>query len=428
MRLGARLSRFERRTPRPGTMVAEDETARARRLHVGVAHHGPCSRARGRRATVLIRQAIDGYLLGLEASRASPSTIRLYRGMLARVAAFAEARGRPRLAQLTLEVVRGAVVDVLREPGHERRHGPNWKGGESTAYAMVCAVRAFSAALRADRVAIADFSSLQLPAVPRRIQPRVWAEEFNALETQLLERLRTQRVPRFLVARDLAILSLLADTGLRAAELCGLNVEDLDLDRGWLEVRGKGNRADALCIRDPDPDEPEGGPTIRSLRDYLAERARLFGRTSSQPALWLSRRGDRLSTGSLCAMLARLCQQAGIRGNRPPHAFRRGSFSSAYAERPTALPILVARMRWSPKSHTMVETYTRGAEIDLARGQAVPLVSKRWRQEARAQRPGPLVATDTLGPPRAVDDAPPPPIGRRDGERAAGQPTRGRRA
>jgi hypothetical protein len=36
-------------------------------------------------------------------------------------------------------------------------------------------------------------------------------------------------------------------------------------------------------------------------------------------------------------------------------------------------------MGWSKKSHHMVDVYTRGAEVDLARETALPAVSSRWR-------------------------------------------------
>lgn len=398
----------------------------------------PRSRARGKGTPVLIRDAIDGYVLGLEAKRASPSTIRLYGIMLRRVAAFAAAQGRFRVDELTLDVARGAVADAMGRQA-TRARGANWKGGEATAYAIVCALRAFSIAARSDGVPLPDLARMQLPRVPERIQPRLTADEFRALEAAVLRRLMTGYALRFVVARDLALLSFLADTGLRASECCNLNVEDLDLEEGVVTVhRGKGDKPRMLSIRDDDPHEREGGPTMRALRDYLGYMAQTFGRSRRQRALWVTRTGARITTSGLRRVLATLCEAAGIDGNRPPHAFRRGYFSAEYRDRPTSLPVLKQRMGWSPKSHHMVEVYTRGAEIDLARDQPQPLVSKRWRNpQSRAEESpdrGPREARRAslirigAGLERAELDptAAPRRVGK-EADRQAGQPARGRR-
>ena len=277
--------------------------------------------------------------------------------------------------------MRSAIAEATGGPEDADKHGANWKGGEANAYALACAVKAFSTAMRAEGAPVSDFTGLKLPRPAERMQPRVTPEEFRALEQAALHRLMTSRAPRYIVARDLALLSFMADTGLRAAELCALNVEDLDLEQGVVNVqRGKGAKPRALNITDPDPSERDGGPTMRALRDYLEHRNQTFGRTSRQRALWLTRRGRRLTPDQLRKELLVLCGEAGIDGNRPPHAFRRGYFSAEYRTRPTSLPVLRARMGWSPKSHSMVEIYARGAEIDLAREQTVPSVAKRWRR------------------------------------------------
>jgi hypothetical protein len=50
-------------------------------------------------------------------------------------------------------------------------------------------------------------------------------------------------------------------------------------------------------------------------------------------------------------------------------------------EQPTALRQLTARMGWSPNSHTMVDIYTRGVEMDFSRDR-IPLMSSRVRPSA----------------------------------------------
>lgn len=327
---------------------------------------------------MLLRDAVDGYMLSLQAGRASPRTVAIYGKLLGRLVDFAEAHGRPKVNELTIHLARAWVVDLMGDPDEEG-HGATWKGGEGMAFIGVCALRGLGQCLRTEGHEVPDFHAIPLPKRPERIQPRVTPEEFQAMESVVLKRLLSGSSPRWLVARDMAILSVLADTGLRAAEFCALQVDDVDLEDGTLTVRsGKGRKPRVLNIRDDDPDERDGGPTMRALSDYLRFRAQVFGARSRQRVLWLTSKGSPLKPPELRRALARICDDAGLDGNRPPHAFRRAAFSTAYRQRPTALPELSARMGWSPRSD-MVDVYTRGAEIDFARERPQPSVAKLWR-------------------------------------------------
>lgn len=64
--------------------------------------------------------------------------------------------------------------------------------------------------------------------------------------------------------RDLAILAVFGNMGLRAAECCGLDVEDIDLDESVLRVRkSKGGKWRILSIIDPDPSATAGKSSAR---------------------------------------------------------------------------------------------------------------------------------------------------------------------
>jgi len=111
-----------------------------------------------------------------------------------------------------------------------------------------------------------------------------------------------------LVAPDVAILYVLADTGLRASEFCGLNVKDIDFEKGTLTVRrGKGGKDRVLSIGDADPHEIVGGLTLRALTHLpLSSRG---PRLVEHRALWLSGRGRRLNANSLRVQLARFVRR-----------------------------------------------------------------------------------------------------------------------
>ncbi len=86
--------------------------------------------------------------------------------------------------------------------------------------------------------------------------------------------------------RDTAIIRLLADTGMRRAELAGLRVEDLDFDLNVARVMGKGGRPRAC---------PFGAKTARDLDRYL--RLRTQHRDAHLPNLWLGHGGPMTNSG-----------------------------------------------------------------------------------------------------------------------------------
>lgn len=85
-------------------------------------------------------------------------------------------------------------------------------------------------------------------------------------------------------ARDLAILELLYDTGIRLSELTNINVNDLDLKKMKLKVLGKGEKERIV---------PFGKYATDSLRNYLEHRQNLLNNETQ--ALFLNNNGKRIS-------------------------------------------------------------------------------------------------------------------------------------
>lgn len=116
--------------------------------------------------------------------------------------------------------------------------------------------------------------------------------------------------------RDRAILELLYGSGLRVAELCGLDVKDLDLVKGTMRVLGKGNKQRQL---------PLSRPARKVLALYLDEARRLLLEHSKQAttedALFINSRGKRLGPRSVRSMLERYLRLEGMR-HASPHSLR----------------------------------------------------------------------------------------------------------
>lgn len=113
--------------------------------------------------------------------------------------------------------------------------------------------------------------------------------------------------------RDRAMLELLYAAGLRVSELVGLDVGDVHLAMEYVRCVGKGSRERVV---------PIGTPAVRALRRYLAlGRPHLAGRRTS-PALFLNRRGGRISRQSVWMLLQRCARRAGLRRPMGPHTLR----------------------------------------------------------------------------------------------------------
>ncbi len=126
------------------------------------------------------------------------------------------------------------------------------------------------------------------------------------------------------VLRDRAVLELLYGCGLRVAELCGLDVEDVDVDGQRVRVMGKGRKERVV---------PMGDFAARAVGDYLASGRAAFlpssdegkGESLREPdrsALFLNRRRKRLGARDARALVERYVREV-LEGRKvSPHTLR----------------------------------------------------------------------------------------------------------
>jgi len=113
--------------------------------------------------------------------------------------------------------------------------------------------------------------------------------------------------------RDRAILEVMYACGLRASEVIGLEMTDIDLDEGMLRARGKGNKERIV---------PLGRQAISALFGYLRSgRPRLAG-DRPERALFLNFRGKRLTRQGLYKIVQGHARAAGLEGRMSPHTLR----------------------------------------------------------------------------------------------------------
>jgi integrase/recombinase XerC len=114
-----------------------------------------------------------------------------------------------------------------------------------------------------------------------------------------------------LVARDRAILELLYSSGLRLAELTGLNLGDVDRADATVAVTGKGGKDRII---------PVGRFALEAVTAWLKERPALAG--ADETALFVSNRGTRISPRSVQARVDHWAKKQGIDIRVYPHLFR----------------------------------------------------------------------------------------------------------
>jgi integrase/recombinase XerD len=141
------------------------------------------------------------------------------------------------------------------------------------------------------------------PKAAKRL-PQVMSEPdvSRLLRTRIAGKTDFQRL------RDVAIMELLYASGIRRAELVGLNLSDVDLERRRMRVIGKGNKQRTVFINHAAAD---------AIRNYLGVRPR-----TSDEALFLSRRKQRLSHRQAWVVFRDFAQLAGLTMHVTPHVMR----------------------------------------------------------------------------------------------------------
>lgn len=119
--------------------------------------------------------------------------------------------------------------------------------------------------------------------------------------------------------RDRALLELLYATGARVSEVVGLSVGDFDFDEMLVRVLGKGSKERIV---------PYGSKAAEALEDWFSPsgRARLvplrWARRGDAEAVFLNRRGGRLSRQGAWLVIKKYGERAGITDQLSPHVLR----------------------------------------------------------------------------------------------------------
>ncbi|MFJ4997187.1 tyrosine recombinase XerC [Microbacterium sp. NPDC088619] len=231
--------------------------------------------------------------------RLSSATVRAYRSDLRDLA---ETVGELELDQVTLETLRDWLWRATQR-GDAR----------STLARRAAAARSFFSWAQEQQLVDHD-PSLRLMAPKRgRTLPTIASQD--AMTTLLDAQRRAAAAGEPIPLRDHAILELLYGAGIRVSELCGLDVDDLDLDRGTARVLGKGSKERVV---------PYGVPARDAVGSYLSRgRPSLAARTARpSPALFLGSRGARIGPRAVYSLVAEVLAPFVGADTVGPHALR----------------------------------------------------------------------------------------------------------
>jgi integrase/recombinase XerD len=147
--------------------------------------------------------------------------------------------------------------------------------------------------------------------------------------------------------RDKAILELFYSSGLRLSELCGLRLEMIDFDEGFLRITGKGNKTRVVRI---------GMKAREAMEDYISnERTALVGKKKSSH-VFLSIRGGPLSPDRVRQIVKRRAKLAGIEQTMYPHLLRH-SFATHLLEGGADLRVIQELLGHADISTTQIYTH-----------------------------------------------------------------------
>jgi integrase/recombinase XerC len=169
--------------------------------------------------------------------------------------------------------------------------------------------------------------------------------------------------------RDRAILELLYAAGLRVSEVTGLDVEDVDLERGEVRVLGKGSRQRVGLL---------GAPARRALERYLQVARPLSqgGRARRDAAaFFLNRNGGRLTPRSVQLLVRRYSRQAGLASGVHPHTLRH-TFATHLLDGGADLRVVQELLGHATPTTTQIYTHVTQASARQAYQAAHPRARK----------------------------------------------------
>jgi len=222
---------------------------------------------------------------------------------------------------------------------------PEWiadMGFQATSQArIISGVRSFYKFLvMEDSLAASPADFLEPPKIGRKL-PVVLSEEEIDEMISAIDRSSTEG------ERNVALLETLYSCGLRVSELVGLQITQVHVTEGFVQVLGKGNKERLV---------PVGARALKHIRLYVDQvRVHINIKSGARDIVFLSKRGGPMSRQSVFLLIKSLAIKAGVRKNISPHTFRH-SFATHLVE--AGADLRAVQEMLGHESITTTEIYT----------------------------------------------------------------------
>lgn len=205
----------------------------------------------------------------------------------------------------------------------------------------LASIKTFYKFLLGERIVTSNpTSNLETPKTGMRL-PQVMTED----EVERLLQQPNLNTPMGI--RDKAMLELLYATGLRVSELVSLDVDQVNLNVGFLRCMGKGSKERMV---------PIGSVATEYLQLYLQKGRTHLAKKNSRNALFLNHLGTRLTRQGFWKILKKYVQEAGIKTNVTPHTLRH-SFATHLLEHGADLRAVQEMLGHADISTTQIYTH-----------------------------------------------------------------------
>jgi len=260
-----------------------------------------------------IKALVKGFILTQRTDCKSPRTIEYYENNMRRFLWYADQQGWPNDIRLFTEWNIREFLAYVSSEGN--RWGIVGNGSESsrpkatycTVHHYYCVLKAFfNWCVREELITQSPLHKIKLKNPKLNVIRPYTEQEILKLLSVCDSDFRNNA--KFLGSRNKAIILMMLDTGLRVSELADIRLDEIDTEKGWIKVKGKGAKERIVRI---------GSTAQKALWRYMVYRPE-----NKYDKLWLTEEGTHLTTDGIRIKIQRNKERAGITSKGSCHKFR----------------------------------------------------------------------------------------------------------